>query len=69
MARDPLDATDAGPGAPVPAAAAGEDAGQEVQAAHVSLRRGHVSLRRGLLLRAQRRRAPRGKIRIEEYDG
>ena len=54
--------TRTGRGAPVRAAAAVEDAGQEVQDAHVSLRRGHVSLRRGLLLRAQRRRAPRGKI-------
>ena len=60
MARDPLDATDAGRGAPVLAAAAGEDAGQEVQDAHVPLRRGHVPLRRELLLRAQRRLAPRG---------
>ena len=62
MARDPLDATDAGRGAPVLAAAAGEDAGQEVQDAHVPLRRGHVPLRRELLLRAQRRSLPRGKI-------
>ena len=60
MARDPLDTTDAGRGAPVPAAAAGEDAGQEVQDAHVPLRRGHVPLRRELLLRAQRRCFPRG---------
>ena len=54
--------TRTGRGVPVRAAAAVEDAGQEVQDAHVSLRRGHASLRRGLLLRAQRRRAPRGKI-------
>ena len=60
MERDPLDTTDAGRGAPVLAAAAGEDAGQEVQDAHVPLRRGHVPLRRELLLRAQRRLAPRG---------
>ena len=62
MARDSLDTTDAGRGAPVLAAAAGEDAGQEVQDAHVPLRRGHVPLRRELLLRAQRRSLPRGKI-------
>ena len=62
IARDSLDTTDAGRGAPVLAAAAGEDAGQEVQDAHVPLRRGHVPLRRELLLRAQRRSLPRGKI-------
>ena len=60
IARDSLDTTNAGRGAPVLAAAAGEDAGQEVQDAHVPLRRGHVPLRRELLLRAQRRRFPRG---------
>ena len=59
MARDSLDTTDAGRGAPHQAAA-GEDAGQEVQDAHVPLRRGHVPLRRELLLRAQRRCLPRG---------
>ena len=48
--------TAAGRGAPVRAAAAGEDAGPEVQDAHVPLRRGRVPLRRELLLRAQRRR-------------
>ena len=52
--------TAAGRGAPVRAAAAGEDAGPEVQDAHVPLRRGRVPLRRELLLRAQRRRFPRG---------
>ena len=60
MAWDPRDGTDAGRGAPVRAAAAGEDAGPEVQDAHVPLRRGHVPLRRELLLRAQRRCFPRG---------
>ena len=48
--------TAAGRGAPVRAAAAGEDAGPEVQDAHVPLRRGRLPLRRELLLRAQRRR-------------
>ena len=56
MAWDPRDGTDAGRGAPVRAAAAGEDAGPEVQDAHVPLRRGRLPLRRELLLRAQRRR-------------
>ena len=56
----PLDATDAGRGAPVRAAASSQNAGPEVQDAHVPLRRGRVPLRRELLLRAQRRRFPRG---------
>ena len=48
--------TDAGRGAPVRAAASSQNAGPEVQDAHVPLRRGRVPLRRELLLRAQRRR-------------
>ena len=56
--------TAAGRGAPVRAAAAGEDAGPEVQDAHVPLRRGRVPLRRELLLRAQRRRFPARHLTI-----
>ena len=52
--------TAAGRGAPVRAAASRKNAGPEVQDAHVPLRRGRVPLRRELLLRAQRRRFPRG---------
>ena len=54
--------TAAGRGAPVRAAASRKNAGPEVQDAHVPLRRGRVPLRRELLLRAQRRSLPRGKI-------